>query len=140
MDELKANGVLKLNLEGGEVSLTEEDLLIDMTQKEGYETQADNYVTVVIDTNLTDELIEEGYAAEIISKIQTMRKEADFEVMDRIRVAVSGNEKLAAVVEKNKAAIADKVLAENIATEGSFGVSRAWNINGEDCTISVERI
>ncbi len=140
MDELRANGVLKLALEGGEVSLLEEDLLIDMTQKEGYETQADNYVTVVIDTNLTDELIEEGYAAEIISKIQTMRKEADFEVMDRIRVAVSGNEKLAAVVGKNKAAIADKVLALEIVTEGSFGVTKDWNINGEECSISVQRI
>ncbi len=140
MDELRGNGVLKLALEGGEVSLLEEDLLIDMTQKEGYETQADNYVTVVIDTNLTEELIEEGYAAEIISKIQTMRKEADFEVMDRIRVAVSGNEKLAEVVNKNKTAIADKVLAEEIVTEGSFGVTKSWNINGEDCNISVERI
>ncbi len=95
MDELKSTGVLKFMVGDTEVSLTEEDLLIEMTQKEGYVTEADNTMTVVLDTNLTPELIEEGFVLEVISKIQTMRKDADFEVTDHIRVGFAGNEKIA---------------------------------------------
>ncbi|MGN1149029.1 MAG: DUF5915 domain-containing protein, partial [Lachnospiraceae bacterium] len=139
MDELKAEGALKFMAGDVEVSLTEEDLLIEMTQKEGYVTEADNYMTVVLDTNLTDELIEEGFVLEVISKIQTMRKDADFEVTDHIKVAFSGNDKIAGIAMKNKEAIAGKVLADAMVTEQSFAVSKEWNVNGENVTISVER-
>ena len=86
MDELRANGQLKLDIDGEEVVLLEEDLLIETAQTEGYVSEQDNNITVVLDTNLTDELIEEGFVRELISKIQTMRKEAGFEVTDRIKV------------------------------------------------------
>ena len=94
MDELKANGVITFDVNGTEVKLAEEDLLIDISQKEGYVTEADNTVTVVLDTNLTDALVEEGFVYEVISKVQTMRKDSDFEVMDHITVYVSGNDKI----------------------------------------------
>ena len=140
MDELKAKGALVFDVNGTEVSLAEEDLLIEMSQKEGFVTEADNYVTVVLDTNLTPELVEEGFVAEVISKIQTMRKEADFEVMDRIRVAVIGNEKIAAVAGNNKEAISEKVLAEEILTDTELAISKEWNINGEKAVISIEKV
>ena len=140
MDELKAKGALVFDVNGTEVSLAEEDLLIEMSQKEGFVTEADNYVTVVLDTNLTPELVEEGFVAEVISKIQTMRKEADFEVMDRIRVAVIGNEKIAVVAGNNKEAISEKVLAEEILTDTEFAISKEWNINGEKAVISIEKV
>ena len=140
MDELKAKGALVFDVNGTEVSLAEEDLLIEMSQKEGFVTEADNYVTVVLDTNLTPELVEEGFVAEVISKIQTMRKEADFEVMDRIRVAVIGNEKIAVVAGNNKEAISEKVLAEEILTDTELAISKEWNINGEKAVISIEKV
>ncbi len=140
MDELKTNGALKFMVGDVEVALAEEDLLIEMTQKEGYVTEADNYMTVVLDTNLTDELIEEGFVLEVISKIQTMRKDADFEVTDHIKVAFSGNDKVAEIALKNEKAIADKVLAEKISTNETLTVSKEWNVNGENVTICVERI
>ena len=96
-------------------------------------------MTVVLDTNLTEELIEEGYVFEVISKIQTMRKEADFEVMDHIKVSLSGNDKLYAIVEKNSAAIAGKVLADSIEANASFSVCKDWDINGEKVNISIEK-
>ena len=142
MDELKAAGALKFDVDGTEVSLTEEDLLIEMSQKEGYVTEADNTVTVVLDTNLTEELIEEGFVLELISKIQTMRKESDenLEVTDHIKVSVNGNEKLAAVMEKNKQTIAGKVLADEITVGDTWKTSKEWNVNGENVTISIERV
>ena len=140
MDQLKAEGALKFDVDGVNVALAEEDLLIEMVQKEGYATEADNSVTVVLDTNLTEELIEEGFVYEVISKIQTMRKEADFEVMDHIKVAVNGNDKVAAIVKKNEAAIATKVLADEIAEGDSLAVSKEWNVNGENVTISIEKV
>ena len=141
MDELKAGGVLKFDVDGVEVALTEEDLLIEMSQKEGYMTEADNTVTVVLDTNLTEELIEEGFVLELISKIQTMRKESEenLEVTDHIRVSLKGNEKLAAVVEKNRQTIAGKVLADVITADDTFKVAKEWNVNGENVTISIEK-
>ncbi len=139
MDELKANGVITFDVNGTEVKLAEEDLLIDISQKEGYVTEADNTVTVVLDTNLTDELIEEGFVYEVISKIQTMRKDSDFEVMDHINVYISGNDRIADVVKKNADAIGEKVLANTIRYENG-GNAKEWNVNGEKVMIGVERV
>ncbi len=139
MDELKAKGALVFDVNGTEVSLAEEDLLIEMSQKEGYVSEADNYVTVVLDTNLTEELIEEGFVYEVISKIQTMRKDADFEVMDHIKVSIDGNQKIADIVKANENAIAEKVLADAIVTDASLAISKEWNVNGETVTIGVEK-
>jgi len=140
MDELKAKGIIAFDVNGVMVELAEEDLLITMIQKEGYVSEADNKITVVLDTNLSEELVEEGNVNELISKIQTMRKEADFEVMDHIKVAIIGNSKLAALMEKNKTAIAGKVLADQVLFEETLAVSREWNINGENVTIALERV
>ena len=122
------------------MELTKDDLLIDMAQKAGYVSQEDNRMTVVLDTNLTEELIEEGFVYEIISKIQTMRKDAGFEVMDHIRVSLNGNEKLAELAGKNSDAICGKVLAEELTTGRSFAVEKEWNVNGEKVVIAVEKI
>ena len=139
MDTLKAEGALKFEADGVEVVLAEEDLLIEMAQKEGYVSEADNYVTVVLDTNLTEELIEEGFVFEVISKIQTMRKEINFEVMDHIKVGVKGNDRIADIVLANREKIAAKVLADEIAKEVSYANEKEWNINGEKVLISVEK-
>ena len=140
MDELNADGKLSFDVNGVTVELTKDDLLIDTAQKEGYVTQEDNRMTVVLDTNLTEELIEEGFVYEIISKIQTMRKDAGFEVMDHIRVSLNGNTKLSALAEKNKEAICSKVLADEL-TEGlDFSCEKEWNVNGEKVVIAVERV
>lgn len=138
MKQLKAEGALRFEVGGVEISLGEEDLLIDVSQKAGFVTEADNYVTVVLDTNLSPELIEEGFVYEVISKIQTMRKDAGFEVMDHIKVAVSGNEKVAGIVDANKAAISEKVLADAIVTDQELAFSKEWNVNGEKVVIGVE--
>ncbi|SDJ14304.1 Isoleucyl-tRNA synthetase [Lachnospiraceae bacterium G41] len=140
MAELKANGAIKFEVGGVEISLAEEDLLIEMTQKEGYVTEADNYVTVVLDTNLTEELLEEGCVNEIISKLQTMRKDSGFEVMDRIKVYVEGNDKIEAIVKKNEKAIADKVLANEVLYGTKNDAAKDWNINGEKVNLGVEKI
>ena len=139
MATLKAEGALKFEVDGTEVVLTEDDLLIDMAQKEGFVAEADNYVTVVLDTNLTEDLIEEGFVYEVISKIQTMRKDAGFEVMDHIKVSFSGNDKIADIVSKNQDMIAGKVLADAITTGETLSVAKEWNVNGEKVTISVEK-
>ncbi len=138
--ELKAEGAIKFMVGDVEVVLTEADLLIDMKQKEGYATEADNTITVVLDTNLTPALVEEGFVYEVISKIQTMRKEADFEVMDHIQVSINGNDKVADVVMKNQAVIAGKVLADNIVKNAEFASTKEWNVNGENVIISLERV
>ena len=140
MDELKANGFITFDVNGTEVKLAEEDLLIDISQKEGYVTEADNTVTVVLDTNLTEELIEEGNVSEVISKIQTMRKDSGFEVMDHIAVYVSGNDKIADIVKKNEEAIGGKVLANAFKYEAGAANSKEWNVNGENVTIGVEKL
>ena len=139
MAELKSTGALKLDSISDEVVLYEEDLLITMTQQEGYMTEGDNEVTVVLDTNLTPELLEEGMVRELISKIQTMRKDAGFEVMDRINVYVSGNDKIAALMEKNAEQVKAVVLADNIIAGEAKGFTKDWNINGEDVTLGVEK-
>jgi isoleucyl-tRNA synthetase len=132
--------VLTVTVEGVAEDLTRDDLLIDMAQLPGYVSQADKDVTVVMDTNLTPELVEEGFVREIISKIQTMRKESDFEVMDRIRVYVSGNDKIAEIAKKNDAEIRRVVLADEILTGTMNNAGKEWNLNGEDVTLGVERV
>ena len=140
MDELNADGALKFDVDGVAVELTKDDLLIDMAQKEGYVSQEDNKMTVVLDTNLTPELVEEGFVYEIISKIQTMRKESGFEVTDHIRVSINGNDRLSEIARKNKDAISGKVLADELTSGMEYGVSKEWNINGENAVIAVERV
>ena len=139
MDELNATGTLKLNLASGEVALEKDDLLIEVAQKEGYVTEADNKITVVLDTNLTEELLEEGFVREIISKIQTMRKEAGFEVMDRITIYAKGNNKVEDILNRNKDAILNDVLADEVVTGSTEGYEKAWNINGEEVTLAVKK-
>lgn len=145
MDELNEKGTLTILLDGKEEVLEKEDLLIDAAQTEGYVSESDRGITVVLDTNLSEALIEEGFVFEIISKIQTMRKEAGFEVMDHITVYVSGNNKIKQVMEQNEEAIKTKVLAENIVAEEKQilepnGIQKEWNLNGEQVTIGVEKI
>jgi isoleucyl-tRNA synthetase len=140
MDTLRSEGALRLEVNGVAVELLEEDLLIETARKEGYVSQEDGAITVVLDTNLTPELIEEGYVFELISKIQTMRKESGFEVMDRIRVSLGGNRKLSAVAAANEAAIAGKVLADKIEQDEHLANEKTWDINGEKVTIGVQKI
>ena len=140
MDTLQKDGALKFTAGNVEVSLTEEDLLIEMTQKEGYVTEADNSMTVVLDTNLTPELIEEGFVLELISKIQTMRKDAGFEVTDHIRVAFADNDKIEEIAQKHEKEIAGKVLADALSVKNELSVAKEWNVNGENVKISVERV
>ena len=140
MDTLQKDGALKFTAGDVEVSLTEEDLLIEMTQKEGYVTEADNSMTVVLDTNLTPELIEEGFVLELISKIQTMRKDAGFEVTDHIRVAFADNDKIEEIAQKHEKEISGKVLADALSVKNELSVAKEWNVNGENVKISVERV
>ena len=140
MAELKADGVLALPTVSDDVKLSEEDLLITMTQMEGYVTEEDNMVTVVLDTNLTPELIEEGFVRELVSKIQTMRKEAGFEVMDKIRVYAKDNDKIVSIMKNHGDEIKSEVLAEDIVTGETKGYEKEWNINSEKVTMAVERI
>ena len=140
MDELNADGALKFDVDGVAVELTKDDLLIDMAQKEGYVSQEDNKMTVVLDTNLTPELVEEGFVYEIISKIQTMRKESGFEVTDHIRVSINGNDKLSEIAQKNKEAISGKVLADELTSGVAYAVAKEWNINGENAVIAIEKV
>ncbi len=139
MDELNATGTLKLNINGEEIALEREDLLIDVAQMEGYVSDSYAQVTVVLDTNLTKELIEEGFIREIISKIQTMRKEAGFEVMDHIVVYAKDNATIADYFTKNADIIKSEVLAEDIVIGSVDGYEKSWNINGEDVTIAVKK-
>lgn len=139
MDEVNASGKLKLSLPSGEVILEKDDLLIDIAQTEGYVTESDNKITVVLDTNLTPELLEEGFVREIISKVQTMRKEAGFEVMDKIDVYAKDNEKVIEVLNKNADGIKAEVLAEDIITGSAQGYVKEWNINGENVVMGVKK-
>ena len=139
MDELNKNGFIKLNISIGEITLFKEDLLIESEQKAGFFTLTDGDVTVAIDTELTPELIEEGMVREVISKLQTMRKDSGFEVMDHIKVAVSGSEKVLGIIEKNKEQIAHDVLAEDISAADAEN-AKEWDINGEKVAIAVEKV
>ena len=137
MDELNASGSLKLDVDGQEITLFKEDLLIDTAQIEGYVSENDNGITVVLDTNLTEELLEEGFVREIISKIQTMRKEAGFEVMDKIRVTYTGSEKAESIFAKYAESISSEVLAEEVTKAEPAGYVKEWKINGEQVTMGV---
>ena len=139
MAELKSSGTLALDSVSSEVVLLEEDLLITMTQMEGYVTEGNNTVTVVLDTNLTEELIEEGFVRELISKIQTMRKEAGFEVMDHIAVSYVADEKVTAIFEKYGEDIKSEVLADAIIAGNLAGYAKDWSINGEQVQLAVEK-
>lgn len=140
MDTLNEKGALTFDFDGAEVVLTKEDLLIDAAQVEGYVSEGDNTVMVVLDTNLTPELLEEGFVREIISKIQTMRKEAGFEVMNHIRVFVNGNEKIAEIFAEHGEEIRSEVLADEILPGQTGGYAKEWNINGEKVMLGVEKI
>ena len=140
MNELRTNGVLKLDINGNDVELTEEDLLIETAQTEGYVSESDGETSVVLDTNLTPELIEEGFVREIISKIQTMRKEAGFEVMDKIVVYAHGNDKIQDVMKAHEDDIKSEVLADEMVLGETDGYVKEWNINKEAVTMGVKKL
>ena len=140
MDDLNANGVLQFAVSGTTVELTKEDLLIDVAQKPGFMSEEDYGITVVLDTNLSQELLNEGFMYEVISKVQTMRKDSGFEVMDHIKVSINGNAKVAAVVRTNETAIATKVLANEVVYDSNVANCKEWDINGENVIIGVEKI
>ena len=140
MAQLKASGELKLDINGSEVVLSEGDLLIDTAQMEGYVTESDNDIAVVLDTNLTPELVEEGFVREIVSKIQTMRKEAGFEVTDKIRVYVKDNKTIQNIMETHAGEIRSEVLAEEIVSDQLCGYEKEWNINSQKVMLAVEKM
>ena len=140
MNELRADGVLKLDINGNEVVLSDEDLLIETAQTEGFVTETEGEVSVVLDTNLTPELLEEGFVREIISKVQTMRKEADFEVMDKICVYVQDNDKIQDIMKAHQEEIQGEVLAEQLVFGETDGYVKEWNINKEKVTLGVKKL
>ena len=140
MPKLRNGETITFAIDGTEVSLTEADVLVEVTEKSGFVTEADARLAVVLDTNLTPELIEEGFVREIVSKVQTMRKEAGFEVMDRIRLGCKGNSRIADVITRNENEIRKDVLANDFADGALSGYEKEWNINGETVTLSVEKL
>ena len=139
MEELQSEGALKFNFDGVDVELTEEDLLISTAQVEGYVSESDNGITVVLDTNLTPELIEEGFVREIISKIQTMRKDNDYDVMDKITFSLKGNDKIKEIVQKNEDMIKNETLTEKVVYDEVLGDEKEWSINGEKVVFGTQR-
>ena len=137
--ELDEKGALTFTVGENEIVLAPEDLLIGTVQKEGFQAESDNGITVVLDTNLTPELIEEGFVRELVSKIQTMRKDAGFEVMDTIKIYVSGNEKIEAIFNANKESVCGDVLATDIIASEGGSFAKEWDINGEKVTLGVEK-
>ena len=139
MAELKEKGTLTIQVEGVDEALAEEDLLIEAAQMEGYVSDSDHGVTVVLDTNLTPELLEEGFVREVISKVQTMRKDAGFEVMDHIQLYVKDNDKVKDIVQKNEESLCSDVLADGVTYDEVTGFTKEWSINGEKVTLGVEK-
>jgi len=139
MDEINETGKLHLELPGGAVDLDKEDLLIETAQVEGFESMSDHGITVVLDLHLDQELLEEGFIREIVSKIQTMRKEAGFEVMDMITIYLNGNDKLEKLVSDKKQMLLTDVMATDVVTGSMDGHSKEWDINGETVTIGVKK-
>ena len=139
MAELKEKGTLTIQVEGVDEALAEEDLLIEAAQMEGYVSDSDHGVTVVLDTNLTPELLEEGFVREVISKVQTMRKDAGFEVMDHIQLYVKDNDKVEDIVQKNEESLCSDVLADGVTYDEVSGFTKEWSINGEKVTLGVEK-
>ena len=140
MDELNEKGVLTLDIDGAAIVLEREDLLIEMTKQAGYESIAENGVTVVLDTNLTPDLIEEGFVNEIVSKLQNMRKDSGFEVTDRITIGITGNDKIEAILAKYEQDICAQVLALGVTYGAVTENAKEWSLNGEKVTLSVERV
>ncbi len=140
MAELNEKGTLTIQVDGQDEALEKDDLLIEAAQMEGYVSDTDRGITVVLDTNLTPELLEEGFVREIISKVQTMRKDAGFEVMDPIRVSMQDNDKVQQVISSNEAQIKSEVLADEVAYNGAKGFTKEWSINGEKVTLGVEKL
>ena len=140
MAELNEKGTLTIQVDGQDEALEKDDLLIEAAQMEGYVSDTDRGITVVLDTNLTPELLEEGFVREIISKVQTMRKDAGFEVMDHIRVGMQDNDKVQQVISSNEAQIKSEVLADEVAYNGAKGFTKEWSINGEKVTLGVEKL
>ena len=139
MDSLNEKGSITVTVDGIEEVLEKDDLLVEAAQIEGYVSQSDYGITVVIDTNLSEELLEEGFVREIISKVQTMRKEAGFEVMDKIVLYIKDNDKVIGVLERNKEQIMSEVLAVDVVTGETKGFEKEWNLNGEKVTLAVEK-
>ena len=137
--ELDSKGMLEFTVDGMPVELSEEDLLIEMVKQEGFVTEADSDFTVVLDTNLTEELLEEGFIREIISKVQSMRKEAGFEVMDQITISYEANDKVKELISKNESTVMNDVLATGIVAGEAAGFTKEWNINGEKVTLGVKK-
>lgn len=140
MDALNESGELTFELDGQSVALTKDDVLIDAAQVAGFVSESEKELTVVLDTNLTPELLKEGMIREVVSKVQTMRKEAGFEVMDHILVYQADNEAIAALLTENAAEICSEVLAERIVTGQTAGYVKEWNINGEKTMLGVEKL
>ena len=140
MAELNEKGTLTIQVDGQDEALEKDDLLIEAAQMEGYVSDSDHGITVVLDTNLTPELLEEGFVREIISKVQTMRKDAGFEVMDHIRVSMQDNDKVQKVIQDNEAQIKSEVLADEVSYDGAKGFVKEWSINGEKVTFGVEKL
>ena len=140
MNELRSTGLLTLDINGNKVELSEEDLLIETAQTEGYVTEADGDISVVLDTNLTPELIEEGFVREIVSKVQTMRKEAGFEVMDKIHIYAKDNDKILELMKNHKKEIMSEVLAEDMTLGTTDGYVKEWNINKEPVVLGVAKM
>ncbi|RKI25235.1 isoleucine--tRNA ligase [bacterium 1xD8-6] len=140
MVELNEKGALVITVDGASEALEKDDLLIESAQMEGYISDSDHGITVVLDTNLTPELLEEGFVREIISKVQTMRKDAGFEVMDHIRVSMQDNDKVKGIIQKNESTIKSEVLADAVDYESAGGFTKEWNINGENVILSVEKV
>ena len=140
MAELNEKGTLTIQVDGQDEALEKDDLLIEAAQMEGYVSDSDHGITVVLDTNLTPELLEEGFVREIISKVQTMRKDAGFEVMDHIRVSMQDNDKVQKVIQDNEAQIKSEVLADEVSYDRAKGFVKEWSINGEKVTLGVEKL
>ena len=140
MAELNENGTLVITVDGASEALEKDDLLIESAQMEGYISDSDHGITVVLDTNLTPELLEEGFVREIISKVQTMRKDAGFEVMDHIRVSMQDNDKVKGIIQKNESTIKSEVLADVVDYESAGGFTKEWNINGENVILGVKKL
>ena len=140
MNELRSTGLLTLDIDGNKAELSEEDLLIETAQTEGYVTEADGDISVVLDTNLTPELIEEGFVREIVSKVQTMRKEAGFEVMDKIHIYAKDNDKILELMKNHKEEIMSEVLAEDMTLGTTDGYVKEWNINKEPVVLGVAKM
>ena len=140
VDAFERGETVSFDIDGTLVTLSKDDVLTSPMQKSGFVAQEDKGVTVVLDTNLTPELIAEGYVREVVSKVQTMRKEAGFEVTDHIRITMEGSEKVTAVAEARKAEITSATLAESLTVGTPVGYTKEWDLNGEKATLGVEKI